>query len=60
MSSTTIGIIMICIGSFAFTVGLVKPGPGMAGWKRWRLFIGGPLVILLGALMVAGIIGGRL
>ena len=60
MSSSTIGILLICVGSFAFAVGLVRPGPGMGGWKRWRLFIGGPVVITLGVLMLTGVIGGRL
>jgi hypothetical protein len=60
MSSTTIGILLICVGSIAFMVGLVKPGKGVSPWKRWRILIGGPAVIALGVLMLTGVIGGRL
>ena len=60
MSSTTIGILLICVGSFAFMVGLVRPGQGMKRWWRWRVLIGGPVAIILGILLLTGVIGGGL
>ncbi len=57
MSSTFVGLVLICIGSFAFTVGFVKPGQGVAPWKRWRILIGGPIVLALGILILTGVIG---
>jgi hypothetical protein len=60
MSSTFIGILLICVGSFAFAVGLVRPGAGVKPWRRWRILIGGPVAILLGVLVLTGVIGGNL
>ena len=58
MSSSTIGIILICIGAFAFAVGLLRPMAGTPVWRRWRILFGGPAVIVLGVLLVTGTIGG--
>jgi hypothetical protein len=57
MSGSAIGIILICVGSFAFAAGLVRPGAGTAPWKRWRILIGGPVAIALGVLILTGVIG---
>lgn len=59
MNTTTIGIILIVVGAFAFGISLLKPpNASMAGWRRWRIMIGGPVAIVLGILVLTGVIGG--
>ncbi len=56
MSSTTIGIICLVVGVFAFGVGLIPPRPGMKQSLRWRSLIGGVVVLVIGILLVTGVI----
>lgn len=58
MSPTTIGIILIAAGVFAFGVSLIKPAHWMSPWRRWRIMIGGPVAIIIGILILTGVIGG--
>jgi 2-methylaconitate cis-trans-isomerase PrpF len=58
MTGTAIGILLVCVGAFAFAAGLVRPGAGMGRWRRWRILIGGPVAIALGILLLTGVIGG--
>jgi hypothetical protein len=57
MSSTVIGIILICVGAFATLLSMLRPPAGMAPWRRWRIIIGGPVAIILGILLLTGVIG---
>ena len=58
MSPSTIGIICLVVGAFAFGVGLLRPRAGMRNILRWRSLIGGLVAIVLGILLMTGVIGG--
>ncbi|MCJ7604823.1 MAG: hypothetical protein MUO19_02170 [Dehalococcoidales bacterium] len=58
MSMTTIGIVCIAAGVFAFGASLLKPPSGMRPWRRYRILIGGPVAIIIGVLILTGVIGG--
>lgn len=58
MQPSTIGIICLVVGVFAFGIGLLRPRTGMKAILRWRSLIGGIVAIVLGILLLTGVIGG--
>ena len=54
---TAAGIICIVVGVLAFGIGLIR-NPTKRRWFRLRLLIGGPVVVVIGILVLTGIIGG--
>jgi hypothetical protein len=54
---TAVGIICIVAGVFAFGIGLIR-NPSAKRWYRLRLLIGGPVVVVIGILVLTGVISG--
>jgi hypothetical protein len=55
MTATVAGIVCIAAGVFAFGLGLLRNPTGRS-WFRWRMLIGGPIVIVIGILLLTGVI----
>jgi|GEM_PF-6346240 len=54
---TAAGIACIVAGIISFGIGLIKNPTGRR-WFRLRLLIGGPVAVVIGVLVLAGVIGG--
>ncbi len=53
--SVTLGIVCLAVGLFSVGVACVRPAPGRER-MRLRLFVLGPVVIVVGILLLVGVI----